>query len=333
MLSLEEKYYKPIQTDLERYFYETYWREIFEALDDPYFRLNANNALIDAIRRGVVFYSNGVFRGRFTMAVSRELDKFAEYDARAKVWRGLPPADVSSAAAVANNKARHLNEKIQRIVESIPSRVEATIADMKLQIDRVAATLIRGAEQDLANVGVQIDAELVPSQDNIDAYRRNQEINIKNFTPEQTERLLKMVKDNALAGFNRNEMIRQIQAEYGTTKAKARFLARMETSLFMSAVRKERFEDAGISLYRWSSSRDSRVVGTPGGQYPNPTDGHGDHHAMNGKICRLDDPMVYARTMEDAKAGKWRSKAELSGGTKHPGEEFGCRCVAVPIIS
>lgn len=333
MLSLEEKYYKPIQIDLERYFDNVFWKDIFEAIEDPYFKLNSNNALIDAIRKGRVFYSNGVFRGRFNMQISRELEKFAEYDGRSKVWRGFPPPDVASAAAVANNKARQLNERIQRIVSDTPSRVEATIDDMKLRIDRVAATLMKAAENDLANVGVNIDSALVPDPDKIKAYRENQKINIKDFTPEYTERLLEMVKDNALAGFNRNEMIRQIQAEYGTTKAKARFLARQETSLFMSAVRKERFEDAGVSLYRWSSSQDSRVVGKPGGQYPNPTDGHGNHFAMNGKICRLDDPMVYARSLEDAKAGKWRSKAELQGGTKHPGEEFGCRCVAVPVIS
>jgi hypothetical protein len=68
---------------------------------------------------------------------------------------------------------------------------------------------------------------------------------------------------------------------------------------------------SGVSSYVWVTRKDERVVGNPVGLYPQGTDEHGDHWSRDGQVFRWDSP-------------------EHDG---HPGEAFGCRCEAVPMIS
>jgi uncharacterized protein with gpF-like domain len=141
-----------------------------------------------------------------------------------------------------------------------------------------------------------------------------------------------MVEKNTLEGLNKKQLLESIQNEFEITKAKATFLVRQETSLFLSKLSNERYIDAGLDLYMWLNSHDIRVVGNPSGLYPEPTEGHGDHWIMAHKICRFDDPTVYADSIEDAKKEKWKSKASIGADDKHPGEAFNCRCHKKAII-
>lgn len=91
--------------------------------------------------------------------------------------------------------------------------------------------------------------------------------------------------------------------QYGASKAKAKFLARQETSLLMSKYQEERFKDLGITHYKWSGADDQR-------ERP-------DHKLLNGKIFRFDDPPVTNRS---------------TGAKNNPGEDFNCRCIAIAIV-
>lgn len=62
-------------------------------------------------------------------------------------------------------------------------------------------------------------------------------------------------------------------------------------------------QDAGVQEYIWSDSGDSRV--------------RSGHHRLNGKKFRWDDPPVVD---------------ERTGRRCHPGEDFQCRCVAIPVF-
>jgi len=307
MLRMTEGYSKPIEKDLEYYFYKLYWKEILQAIEDPYYRLNANNALIDAIRKGTVQYSNGVFTGSFNMRTSSELDKFAKYDGRSKVWRGFPPPAVSAAASVANNKAKALNEKISRLIDDIPRKVSEAIDSLKYSIDAPLFAMNQQADKDISSLGLSIDVTPELSQRIKEDYTTNQNINIKNWTPEETERLRDMVEKNVLSGYNRGELIEMISSEYEVSMNKARFLARNETSLLMATVRDERYQNAGIRKYRWSAtggkSGDGRTRDL--------------HRELHGKVFSYTSPPVID---------------ERTGQTGNPGETYNCRCTAIPII-
>ena len=329
---MTEKYYKQIEKELDSYFYDFYWKDIIELLHESDRLYNSNSALIAAIRKGSVQYNNGKFTGKFNARISKELRKFAKYDGRTKSWSGIPPSNVTAAATVANTRGEQLSRRITALIDEIPARVSAAVESLKYSIDAPLFAISAEAGKDLNTLGISVEMTPELSQRLMDDYTNNMNLNIKNWTPEQTGRLRNMIEENALAGYNRLELQQRIAAEYGTTMSKAKFLARQETSLFVSTVRDERYSDAGIQFVKWSTSQDIRVVGNPSGLYPEPSPGHGNHFELNQKICKLNDPSVYAENITEARKGKWKSKDMIGAGHSHAGIEFNCRCTYVPIV-
>ena len=74
----------------------------------------------------------------------------------------------------------------------------------------------------------------------------------------------------------------------------------------------QRVADAvGADKYIWHNMGDLRVVGNPSGLYPVGNEYHGDHWHREGKVFLWSEPP--------------------SDG--HPGTAYGCRCVALPLLS
>lgn len=94
------------------------------------------------------------------------------------------------------------------------------------------------------------------------------------------------------------------------TKSRAKLIAEDQTNKLHSAITAARQTSLGITEYIWRTSRDSRVVGTPGGVSPKGNKTHGNHYIREGKRFRWDDP-------------------PFDG---HPGWAIRCRCHAEPII-
>lgn len=327
-----EKYYKPIQAELESYFYDFYWRDILAAVKETERLYNSNSALIAAIRKGTIHYEQGIFTGKFNARLSKELRAFAKYDGRSRTYKGIPPSNVTAAAAVSNSRGEALALKIESLISEIPPRVEAAVEKLQYSIDAPLFMVSEEAGKDLTTLGISVDMTPELSQRLADNYTNNQNINIKNWTDTQTVRLRDMMQQNVLSGYNRLELQELIANEFGVSMNKAKFLARQETSLFVAEVRNERYEDAGLKWYKWSTSQDIRVVGTPGGLYPEGGPGHGNHYVMHGKICKLSDSTVYADNIEAARKGLWKSKAAIGADNTHPGQAYNDRCVAIPVI-
>lgn len=333
-LRMTQQYFQPIEADLDRYFYDFFWRDILDAaaINPTTLRNQSTSALIEALRAGRVVYENGVFTGSFDARISRELRKFATFDQRSKTWKGDPPSLIKGVAAAAREEGRRLAQRIDSLIGEIPGRVEAEIDRLQYSIEEPLFAMSAQADQDLRSIG--IDVEITPQMADrlVKEYTTNQNLNVKNWTPEQTLRLRDMIKRNALRGYNRAELREMIASEFEVTMNKAKFLARQETSLFMATVRDSRYTDAGLRIVQWLTSNDERVVGNPAGLYPEPTAGHGNHFALAGKFCLLSDPTVYADTLDQARAGQWKSKAMIGAGTSHAGTEFGCRCSYRPVL-
>jgi hypothetical protein len=326
-----EKHYEKIQKELEYYFYDLYWREILELFKTEKI-YNAKSPLLDAIRSGKVHYQNGVFTGEFNIPISRELSKLGmKFYPHKKIWKGIPPSNIIAAANVVNDRMRKIAERIDSVVARIPDRSAKMVDEFTYSVDET----IRGASEiagdSMKKIGISIDMTPELSARLTEEYTENMNLYIKQWTDDQVIRLREMVKQSALSGYNRREMERLIASEYNTTMSKAKFLARNETMLFFSDVQRERYTESGVEYYRWSTSNDSRVVGKPGGKWPDPSKGHGNHHALQGKICRFDDPSVFADSIESARKGLWKSKRSIEALDSHPGQDFLCRCVAIPV--
>lgn len=303
-VKMKEAYYKPVFDDLQRYFYNFYWADIFDLLDLNKPRLlNSTSALLSAIRAGTVTYENGVFRGTFDARISRELSRFATFDGRRKLWTGIAPSDVRAAAVIANDRAANLAQEINRLIDEMPARVEGEIANLTYPIEDTLFAISDQAGVDLRNIGIDIDITPELSERLIRDYTNNQNLNIKNWTGDQIIRLRDMIQKNALQGYNREELQQMIMAEFQTTMNKARFLARQETSLFMATVRDERYQSAGVRQFRWSATNDGRTREL--------------HRELHGQVFTYGTPPIID---------------ERTGERGYPGQAFGCRCAAIPIL-
>ena len=305
---VKETYYKPIQKELESYFYDFYWRDILQAVKDNERLFNTNDALIAAIRKGTIHYEQGTFTGKFNARISKELSKFAKFNGRTKTWKGIPPSNVTAAATITRSRGETLAWRIEGLINDMPGRVSEAVGKLQYSIYEPLKAVSEEAGKDLANLGISVDMTPELSERLMDNYTNNMNLNILNpdgsdWTTKQVTRLRDMIQKNSLSGYNRLELQNLIANEFGGSMNKARFLARQETSLFVAEVRDNRYEDAGITKYKWSSSHDVRVREL--------------HDELNGKVFSYSSPPIID---------------DNTGERGVPGQAFGCRCVAIAIL-
>lgn len=114
----------------------------------------------------------------------------------------------------------------------------------------------------------------------------------------------------------------------GTTKSKAKLIARDQTAKAVSTYSHMRMQNIGIQGYKWKSSRDIRTAGNPNGLYPNVDDKskfHGDHWDRNNKYYLF----VKSNNPPKAPDGKQYRNPPPDGS---PGMAINCRCYADPVI-
>ncbi len=131
---------------------------------------------------------------------------------------------------------------------------------------------------------------------------------IKSITSDHFDQIERMVYENVIQGrTSAKSMIVELRELGVKTDARARFIARDQTSKLTAAVNRERNQALGITEYIWRTVADERVrIGRD-----KTINGPGSHRAKNGKKFSWDKPPK---------------------DTGHPGEDYQCRCVAEPII-
>lgn len=103
--------------------------------------------------------------------------------------------------------------------------------------------------------------------------------------------------------------INDINKKY--TKSKANFIARNETGNLNGSIQHSQIEGAGFEMYTWMCMPDGVT--------------RDSHKALNGMVCRWDKPDLYS---DDG--GKTWQKRTGSMFIGEPGQDFNCRCTAVP---
>ena len=105
-------------------------------------------------------------------------------------------------------------------------------------------------------------------------------------------------------------LIAEVEELGHITHGRAKTIARDQTSKMNANLNTIRATSLGMTEYIWRTSRDSKVVGTPGGLYPEGNRMHGNHYEREGKIFRYDKP-------------------PFDGA---PGAGINCRCHSEPIL-
>lgn len=138
---------------------------------------------------------------------------------------------------------------------------------------------------------------------------------IKSIKDEYKENVGKLLRDNVMNGERPTNIVTQIKEIGGVTKSRAKFIARDQTAKTNADITQLRAESLGSKTYIWSGSMDERE--------------REDHKAMEGKLCKWDDPTVYS----DDNGETWKSRRSIGGVMLHVGKDYSCRCVALPVVS
>lgn len=113
----------------------------------------------------------------------------------------------------------------------------------------------------------------------------------------------KIVLDGYLNGKTVSTIAKEIQRTYGTTKSHALLIAKDQTGKLNAKIAQHQQQSCGVNKYKWRTAGDGRV--------------RDDHKDLNGKIFDWEHPPVVDRK---------------KGRRAHPGEDYNCRCVAIPVF-
>jgi SPP1 gp7 family putative phage head morphogenesis protein len=285
------------------------------------FSFDAIAALTGALRSRRVWYADGVFSGDFDAASSRalrELGASAGTLAGKRTYSIDPaalPQEIKSAAeqSLADSQALHsaVGDMLAGIAATLASETVPTGINLKNAVDKItggvnaqlSATLkpLRAGVRTPAEIPVEITpamrAKLTAE------LTQNLNLGIKGVAQEEVEKLRELVEQNALAGYRSEKLIDIIQARLGVGKSRAAFIARNETSLFVSKYAEARYAEEGIGEYVWRTSNDSRV--------------RHDHAILNKRIFSFNQPPIVD---------------QATGRRGNPGSDYNCRCVAIPVM-
>lgn len=301
MLRVKDSYFAETDEHLRRVFYELYFAPLLKAIPRAP-KLNASsNALLAALSSGRVIYKDGVFSGSFNASISMNLAAFAKFDRHTKKWYGRPPSNVLASAIMANDKRARLMETMNRAIDDLARRADETVKTLSFGLDLPLFAMDRDVAETLP-IGIRPTLDARTAEKLRKDYNESQKLNVKNWTPDQVQRLRDMVERYQTSETNES-LTDMIMKEWDVSANKANFLARQETSLFFSKFSMNRAKSAGVRKYRWSTSHDIRV--------------RDRHKELDGTIHSVDDPPVV-----DLKTGR----------RAHPGEDYNCRCAAIWVL-
>lgn len=123
-----------------------------------------------------------------------------------------------------------------------------------------------------------------------------------------------IVSEAYTRGISTKEIQKAIQERYGMSANHARLIARDQMSKLNGQITRKQHEDAGVTRYRWSTSKDSRV--------------RAGHALLEGQIFEYANPPEIMEWRERKSGGYWVS----TGRHCNPTEDYQCRCCAIPVF-
>lgn len=316
-------YYADVEKQLKRIFFNILFLPLLKVIEQTVPKdivLNAADPLRDALRTGRIQYADGVFSGEFSAGISRSLRRLgAEFDHRRKVYRLAPagvPGWIVSEAMSYQTKAKGTHDAAIRVLNETQEYLERIVKENLVNPEQSITKIEKGFKH-AADV-IRVSPTLTPEAkaELKKEYTKNMSLWIDKFSREEITALRERVEKNAMEGYRFDRLIASIKNRYSVTENKAAFLARQETSLFLAKFRQKRFQDGGISRYRWATSHDARVRPAIGLKGKSREDA-GNHRVLNRTVQRYDEPPIVN---------------PHTGKRANPGQDYNCRCVDIPVL-
>jgi len=269
--------------------------------------LPKGSPLIDALASGRVQYNDGVFSGRFNAALSRALQELgAKWNSRFRVYylpQGKVPPVIVAQAALYRGAAQEAHREIRAKLDEITKKLETGQGEFNFEGEEVVRRLDKGW-RDSARM-MEVLPDMGPGAIEILAKRYTSGLvaPVTNLAQFEVQRMRRIVQENAESGARFTELIEEFQNRFDVSQARARLLAKTETSIFLSEHRKARWEEAGILRYKWQTTGKPNV---------RPC-----HQHLNGGIYFYSDPPI---------------ADDRYGRRANPGGIYNCQCTDLPVI-
>jgi SPP1 gp7 family putative phage head morphogenesis protein len=265
---------------------------------------SGSSKLIEAIRSGRITFSQGVFSGRLSASVSKELkDLGAKFkDGTFRITVSNLPIEIRN--VISSSESRFLDKikRIDKILSDVSPEELAGKLHIETHFDKALYKVESTFQKSVKKIAIAPELSISARERIASEWQDNIRLHISDFTKAETDALRTKIKENVFKGDRYGQMVKTIEGSYGVSSNKAKFLARQETALLMAKYKQTRYEAAGVNWYRWVCIKDAKT---------RPA-----HAALNGKIFRWDSPPV----------------VDAMGDRKNPQQDYNCRCSARPMV-
>lgn len=324
----KDSWHKDIAKVIRKTFREVMYDPLLEAFDEADLKENAKKTPLEqALIDGSVQYVRGMFTGQMNAKLSKQIKELGGKFYRGK-WR-LEEARMTPElrSAIEKNRSwlQRLSDGITRRLSEMAENARTSIENMSIKslgiyaLDRtseefkqtVGKALSVAPQEKLKEEGkklLQKDYVLTRYKPIKETLASQMEDGMKyaarNFAYEEIVKLRQELEKMIAAGSPRQSVRDFIEGRLDISSKRAKFIARQETSLYTSKLKEAQYKGADIKRYRWKTAGDRRV--------------RPDHEELNNNEYSWDNPP---------------SAEHFSTGSPcHPGEDYNCRCIAVPIV-
>ena len=274
---------------------------------------NADNPIIEALDKGLIFYENGGFklREKIPNRVSQALIKLgARYDRWEKSYKIAIedlPKEIWESIKLSIQKAQQKLSQINQFLQYVEMNLDQIIETMLFhnEIITVLDDVGNKIQKNVQRVNI-LDFDFTQEQKEEIArnYTNNMQFYIKDWALKKIPEMRRKVQQAVLEGYREIDVQKMLENEYGIMERKAKFLAQNETSIMLAQIKKVHYSAMGFDSFMWHTILDARE---------RPL-----HRLLNGTIHRFDNPPVID---------------ERTGQRGLPGETYNCRCDLTPIMS
>jgi hypothetical protein len=312
------EYYDELELAIIKHLKKLIYEPLMASFDQPKSKLeNSINDLLNAILSGRIVFKQGTFSGKFNSRITIELKKIgAKWDRKTatfKLNKKDLPDDVSMTISLSHTRFK---QKMQAIDKSLAKLLPEEIADsLKLEHIFDASLYKISKDIDATLKSITVQPSLTDESRKLIAkeYTNNMKLDIKKFADKEIKSLRTEIQKRVFEGDRSESMVKMIQQSYGVSQRKAKFLARQESKLLLASYKKGRYLGAGVTKYIWT------CVKMP-------------HQAKNAEYKK--GQVRHDHAILDGTKQEWLNPPVVNdkGDRKNAGEDYGCRCYAIPLV-
>ena len=235
-----------------------------------------SSPLEKALADGSVTYRAGIFRGKLTAAIAKDLKAMgATYNSTFGGW-SMRIIDVpNKISALARKADDNRNSWVARIQAAVKEYIPEPIALVALPL--IYQYLVGKVGSEIARTtGEQPDLEMPRS--GLDAFSDATLESVNKLNVANKDDIIALMDKAAAEDWSILDVERELTARYSLSKERVKFMAKQGMAIASTNLKAKMYVEIGLPYYRWITKRDGRV--------------RPDHAALDGEIFSWTDPPI-----------------------------------------